>query len=221
MSSIRPASASGPTRWAGIRSPAARIPKSPSIEPVRSTPPPAVHRASSTPTTSSPTTRQSTVATCTPRRSPVATSPPSGSGSTRRRATTHPCLRDSPVAPEWADDLEAITGMHDQAVSNVFSGARRAYDCLADPRVLRAANPARRPDSARLESSRKMRRSSSSARRRASKHGADHHRAHRDHRQRGQGAKPRARRPDGSRLRSVSSSTSAPTSRRCRRCPNS
>jgi type IV secretion system protein VirD4 len=50
-------------------------------------------------------------------------------------------LRESPVAPEWADDLEAITGMHQQAVSNVFSGARRAYDCLADPRVLRACQP--------------------------------------------------------------------------------
>jgi type IV secretion system protein VirD4 len=60
------------------------------------------------------------------------------------RAESHDairCLRDSPVAPEWADDLEAITGMHDQAVSNVFSGARRAYDCLADPRVLRACQP--------------------------------------------------------------------------------
>ncbi len=31
--------------------------------------------------------------------------------------------------------------MHDQAVSNVFSGARRAYDCLADPRVLRSCQP--------------------------------------------------------------------------------
>jgi hypothetical protein len=60
------------------------------------------------------------------------------------RAESHDairCLRDSPAAPEWADDLEAITGMHDQAVSNVFSGARRAYDCLADPRVLRACHP--------------------------------------------------------------------------------
>ena len=60
------------------------------------------------------------------------------------RAESHDairCLRESPAAPEWADDLEAITGMHDQAVSNVFSGARRAYDCLADPRVLRACQP--------------------------------------------------------------------------------
>ena len=31
--------------------------------------------------------------------------------------------------------------MHHQAVSNVFSGARRAYDCLADPRVLRSCQP--------------------------------------------------------------------------------
>ena len=60
------------------------------------------------------------------------------------RAESHDavrCLRESPAAPDWADDLEAITGMHYQAVSNVFSGARRAYDCLADPRVLRACQP--------------------------------------------------------------------------------
>src|SRR5580704_15766159 len=60
------------------------------------------------------------------------------------RAESHDAiryLRESPAAPDWADDLEAITGMHDQAVSNVFSGARRAYDCLADPRVLRACQP--------------------------------------------------------------------------------
>jgi type IV secretory pathway TraG/TraD family ATPase VirD4 len=50
-------------------------------------------------------------------------------------------LRKSPSAPEWADDLEAITNMHHEALTNVFSGARRAYDCLADPRVLRACQP--------------------------------------------------------------------------------
>jgi type IV secretory pathway TraG/TraD family ATPase VirD4 len=31
--------------------------------------------------------------------------------------------------------------LHEQALSNVFSGARRAYDCLGDPRVLRACQP--------------------------------------------------------------------------------
>src|ERR1022692_3245939 len=55
--------------------------------PVRLTLRRAARRASSTPTTSSRTTRRSTAATCTPRRSPDATSPPSGSGSTGRRAT--------------------------------------------------------------------------------------------------------------------------------------
>jgi type IV secretory pathway TraG/TraD family ATPase VirD4 len=50
-------------------------------------------------------------------------------------------LRESPVAPEWADDLEAIINMHHEALTNVFSGARRAYDSLADPRVLRACQP--------------------------------------------------------------------------------
>jgi type IV secretion system protein VirD4 len=50
-------------------------------------------------------------------------------------------LRESPVAPEWADDLEAIINMHHEALTNVFSGARRAYDCLADPHVLRACQP--------------------------------------------------------------------------------
>ena len=47
-------------------------------------------------------------------------------------------LATSPLAPEWADDLRAIGQMHDEARTNVFSGARRAYDCLADPAVLRA-----------------------------------------------------------------------------------
>ena len=54
-------------------------------------------------------------------------------------------LLDSPVAPGWADDLRAIGGMHAQARTNVFSGARRAYDCLADPQVLRACLPTYRP----------------------------------------------------------------------------
>jgi hypothetical protein len=31
--------------------------------------------------------------------------------------------------------------MHHEALTNVFSGARRAYDCLADPHVLRACQP--------------------------------------------------------------------------------
>ena len=60
------------------------------------------------------------------------------------RAESHDairCLRESPVASEWADDLEAIISMHREALTNVFSGARRAYDCLADPHVLRACQP--------------------------------------------------------------------------------
>ena len=51
----------------------------------------------------------------------------------------------SPTASAWADDLRAIAGMHPEARTNVFSGARRAYDCLADPRVLRACQPAYQP----------------------------------------------------------------------------
>ena len=50
-------------------------------------------------------------------------------------------LADSPSAPGWAEDLRAITSMHHEAKTNVFSGARRAYDCLADPRVLHACQP--------------------------------------------------------------------------------
>ena len=47
-------------------------------------------------------------------------------------------LAGSPLAPEWADELRAIGQMHDEAKTNVFSGARRAYDCLANPAVFRA-----------------------------------------------------------------------------------
>ncbi len=54
-------------------------------------------------------------------------------------------LAESPSAPGWAEDLRAITGMHHEAKTNVFSGARRAYDCLADPRVLSACKPAYEP----------------------------------------------------------------------------
>jgi type IV secretion system protein VirD4 len=50
-------------------------------------------------------------------------------------------LSSSPVAQGWAEDLRAIGSMHHEAQTNVFSGARRAYDCLADPRVLRACQP--------------------------------------------------------------------------------
>ena len=57
----------------------------------------------------------------------------------RQAAAT--ALAASPAVPAWADDLHAITSMHHEALTNVFSGARRAYDCLADPRVLRACQP--------------------------------------------------------------------------------
>jgi len=50
-------------------------------------------------------------------------------------------LAASPSAPGWAEDLRAITSMHHEARTNVFSGARRAYDSLADPRVLSACQP--------------------------------------------------------------------------------
>ena len=117
------------------------------------------------------------------------------------RAESHDairCLRESPAAPEWADDLEAITGMHDQAVSNVFSGARRAYDCLADPRVLRACQPGA---GAGFIADRIITRASGALHRRhvgrAGEHGADHHRAHRDHRELRPSRWRRDRRPGG------------------------
>ena len=50
-------------------------------------------------------------------------------------------LASSPSSAEWMDDLDAIVCMHPEALTNVFSGARRAYDCLADPRVLSACRP--------------------------------------------------------------------------------
>ena len=51
-------------------------------------------------------------------------------------------LRNDPAAaPGWAEELAAQASAHPQQRDNVWSGVRRAFDCLADPRVLDACSP--------------------------------------------------------------------------------
>jgi len=45
------------------------------------------------------------------------------------------------AAPGWAEELAAQAAAHPQQRDNVWSGVRRAFDCLADPRVLDACSP--------------------------------------------------------------------------------
>jgi type IV secretory pathway TraG/TraD family ATPase VirD4 len=45
------------------------------------------------------------------------------------------------AAPGWAEELAAQASAHPQQRDNVWSGVRRAFDCLADPRVLDACSP--------------------------------------------------------------------------------
>jgi type IV secretory pathway TraG/TraD family ATPase VirD4 len=47
---------------------------------------------------------------------------------------------ESEAAPGWAEELAAQAGAHPHQRDNVWSGVRRAFDCLADPRVLDACS---------------------------------------------------------------------------------
>lgn len=51
-------------------------------------------------------------------------------------------LRTHPdAAPGWAEELHAQIGSDPRTRDTIWSGVRRAFDCLADPRVLEACSP--------------------------------------------------------------------------------
>ena len=51
-------------------------------------------------------------------------------------------LRADPhAAPGWADELDAQASADQVQRDGVWGGVRRAFDCLADPRVLDAVTP--------------------------------------------------------------------------------
>jgi type IV secretion system protein VirD4 len=49
---------------------------------------------------------------------------------------------ESTAAPGWAEELAAQASADPRQRDSVWSGVRRAFDCLADPRVLDACSPA-------------------------------------------------------------------------------